>query len=156
MLLLSRQINGTWCSAGFRRFLPFSPLLTPTHPLNSSVVLTNCSNDQVALPGRGKWQQTPRPHNGSILSSVQCCSLRGTAQRGDFSLQGHRLQTHTGSVPKLLQCEAKSVWRRRGEEEPLQVAFWPRHPHFSCFCKHWQDLQIYKSINGLYPPISHF
>lgn len=29
-------------------------------------------------------------------------------------------------------------------------------PHFSCFYKQWQDLQIYKSINGLYSPISHF
>lgn len=54
VLLLRTQINGTGCNTGSRRFLPFSPLVTPTHPLNSSVVLTNGSNDQVALPRRGK------------------------------------------------------------------------------------------------------
>lgn len=32
----------------------------------------------------------------------------------------------------------------------------PHDPHFSCFYKQWHDLQIYKSINGLYSPIIHF
>lgn len=34
--LLRTQINGTCCHTGSGRFLPFSPLLTPIHPLNST------------------------------------------------------------------------------------------------------------------------
>lgn len=50
VLWLRTQINGAGCNPGSRRFLPFSPLVTPTHPLNSSEVLTNCSNDRMAWP----------------------------------------------------------------------------------------------------------
>lgn len=96
VLLLRTQINGTCCNAGSRRLLPFSPLLTPTHPLNSSSILTHCSNDQVACWGRWENGRTgPSPHKGSVCHSVLrllCGSHRAlTARGGGFSPRGpHR------------------------------------------------------------------
>ena len=78
VLWLRTQINGAGCNPGSRRFLPFSPLVTPTHPLNSSEVLTNCSNDRMAWPGNGKlagpWRVTvlcAQPRAGVVLQMAQ-------------------------------------------------------------------------------------
>lgn len=65
--LLRTQINGTCCNAGSRHLRPFSPLLTPTHPLNSSSISTYCSNDQVALPKRGKMAGRVPRHTRAAL-----------------------------------------------------------------------------------------
>lgn len=122
MLLLRTQINGTCCNAGFRRFLPFSPLLTPTHPLNSSVVLTNSSNDQVALPGRGKMAGLVPHHTMAAFftprSGVLCRSHRrdSSEQSGDiFSGRTWLLWTHSPlssvSVGVGGEVRYKGKWR---------------------------------------------
>lgn len=81
VLWLRTQINGAGCNPGSRRFLPFSPLVTPTHPLNSSEVLTNCSNDRMSWPGSGElagpWRVTVlrvQPRAGGVLQAQRCPS----------------------------------------------------------------------------------
>lgn len=92
--LLRTQINGTCCNAGSRHLRPFSPLLTPTHPLNSGSILTNCSNDQVALPGRGKMAgPVPRHTRAALFTPCSllrplCCTHRALTAQGDFSPGG--------------------------------------------------------------------
>lgn len=65
-------------------------------------------------------------------------------------------------LPRVHACLTDPAVSSRGGAHRLQPgpafpgSLWPNNPHFSCFYKQWQDLQIYKSINGLYSPISHF
>lgn len=126
VLLLRTQINGTCCNTGSRRFLPFSPLLTPTHPRNSSVVLTNCSNGQVVLPGRGKMAG-PVPHHTTAAfftscSGILCCShRRDSSKRGNFlreALIGLGRFGLTGSLLSMLKLEVKLSKKANGEAPP--------------------------------------
>lgn len=118
--LLRTQINGTCCNAGSRHLRPFSPLLTPTHPLNSSSILTNCSNDQVALPGRGKMAGPVPRHTRAALFTpcsvlrAPAAVLRARSTHGPRRLlsrrptQAGRCGARKHSLLSVLKLEAKS------------------------------------------------
>lgn len=94
-----------------------------------------------------------------------------TKQKGHSPPQPPSLSPHTAPHPPISHptpapgsccgwsrpCLTQEGLRTQAAARPaFPGSLLPHEPHFSCFYKQWHDLQIYKSINGLYSPIIHF
>lgn len=130
VLLLRTQINGTCCYPGSRRFLPFSPPLTPTHPLNFNAVLTDCSDGPSGVPGRGETAGPIRPCTTTAVPSsfhralghALLSAREGSSGRGRFLWEASTGRGPFGPVrcplPSMHKAEAMLSTKRRERDSP--------------------------------------
>lgn len=79
-------------------------------------------------------------------------ALSGAHAHGRGELSGRQMQRLSQACLLVRSFSGRAAHTGCSFPGPLRL----HKPHFSCFYQQWQDLQIYKSINVLYSPISHF